>query len=177
MEPRSLLVITGAMGAGKTSVLGEASDLLALKNIVHAAIDLDAFGLAHLSSSPSFDVSDDALMYRNLQSVCENYSSVGVRRFLVARAIEDQAALESCRGAVSAKNTVVCRLTASIESMRQRVIVRESGVLREKFVARVEKLNSILDAARLEDFSVASDNCSVTQTAHEMLLKAGWISE
>src|SRR6266404_2571668 len=44
----SLLIITGGMGAGKTSVLGEASDLLALRHITHAAIDLDAFGLAHL---------------------------------------------------------------------------------------------------------------------------------
>jgi predicted ATPase len=30
MERKSLLVITGSMGAGKSSVLGEASDILAL---------------------------------------------------------------------------------------------------------------------------------------------------
>jgi predicted ATP-binding protein involved in virulence len=40
----SLLIITGTMGAGKTTVLGEASDILALRGIVHAAIDLDALG-------------------------------------------------------------------------------------------------------------------------------------
>lgn len=100
-----MLVITGTMGAGKTCVPGEASDIPALGNIVHAAIDLDAFGLAHL---PSADVhseaSNDVLMYRNLRSVCENYSSVGVQRFLVARAIEDRATLECCRTAVSATN-------------------------------------------------------------------------
>ena len=44
----SLLIITGSMGAGKTSVLGESSDILAQRNIAHAAIDLDALGLAHL---------------------------------------------------------------------------------------------------------------------------------
>jgi hypothetical protein len=48
--------------------------------------------------------------------------------------------------------------------------------LREQFIARVATLNSILDRARLEDFFVASDDRSVTQIAHEMLLKAGWIS-
>jgi hypothetical protein len=77
-EGKSLLVITGSMGEGKTRVLGEASDILAQQNTPHAAIDLDAFGLAHL---PSGECSD-AVMYRNLQSVCKNYSSVGVRRFL-----------------------------------------------------------------------------------------------
>ena len=44
----SLLIITGTMGAGKTAVLGEASDILAQRQIVHAAIDLDALGLAYL---------------------------------------------------------------------------------------------------------------------------------
>ena len=39
----------GSTGAGKTSVLAEASDILALQ-IVHAAVDLDALGLAHLPS-------------------------------------------------------------------------------------------------------------------------------
>jgi hypothetical protein len=91
------------MGAGKTTVLAEASDLLALRHIAHAAIDLDALGFAHLPSAAS----SDGVMYRNLQSVCKNYASLGVRRFLLARAMEDRAELELYRGVVSAKNTVV----------------------------------------------------------------------
>src|ERR1700694_5664958 len=103
---KSLLIITGTMGAGKTTLLGEASDILALRHIAHAAIDVDALGLVHLPSAPS----NDGVMYRNLQSVCNNYASLGVRRLLLARAIEDGAELELCRGIVSATNTVVCRL-------------------------------------------------------------------
>src|SRR5277367_5702185 len=95
----SLLIITGSMGAGKTSVLGEASDILALRQITHAAIDLDALGLAHIP----FASGNDGVMYRNLQSVCENYTSLGVRKFLLARAVENHAELELCRSAVSAK--------------------------------------------------------------------------
>jgi hypothetical protein len=171
-ETQSLLIITGTMGAGKTTVLGEASDILALRHIAHAAIDLDALGLAHLPSAAS----NDGVMYRNLQSVCKNYASLGVRRFLLARAMEDRAELEICRGAVSAANTVVCRLTVSIEAMQQRVKMRESGVLQRQYVARVAKLNVILDRARLEDFTVTSESRSVTDVAHDMLVKAGWIS-
>jgi hypothetical protein len=168
----SLLIITGTMGAGKTTVLGEASDILAPGQIAHAAIDLDALGLAHLPSAAG----NDGVMYRNLQSVCKNYASLGVRRFLLARAIEDRAELELCRDIVSAANIVVCRLTASIETMQQRIRMRELGISQEEYVARAAKLNALLDRARLEDFTVNSESRPVTEIAHEMLVKAGWIS-
>jgi hypothetical protein len=90
--------------------------------------------------------------------------------------MEDRAELELCRGVVSAPNTVVCRLTASIEVMQQRVRMRELGVSQKEYVARVAKLNVILDRARLEDFAVTSESRSLTEVAHEMLVKAGWIS-
>src|SRR5882762_8689537 len=133
----SLLIITGTMGAGKTTVLAEASDILALRHITHAAIDLDALGLAHLPSAAS----NDGVMYRNLESVCKNYASHGVKRLLLARAMEDRAELELCCGVVSATNTVVCRLTASIETMQQRVKIREFGISQREYAARVAKLN------------------------------------
>ena len=143
-----------------------------MRHIAHAAIDLDALGLAHLPSAAS----NDGVMYSNLQSVCDNYASLGVRRLLLARAMEDRAELELCRRVVSAKNTVVCRLTAGIEAMQQRVRTRETGVAQRKYVARVAELDVILDRARLEDFTVANENRSLTEVAHEMLVKAGWIS-
>src|SRR6202795_3961397 len=155
------------MGSGKTTVLAEASDILALGHIMHAAIDLDALGLAHLPSAAS----NDGVMYRNLQSVCKNYASLGVRRFLLARAMEDRAELELCRGVVSATNKVVCRLTASTETMQQRVKMRELGVSQREYVARVAKLNVILDRARLEDFTVTNENRSLTAVERKMLAK------
>jgi len=168
----SLLIITGTMGAGKTTVLAEASDILTLHQIAHAAIDLDALGLAHLPSNAG----NDAVMYRNFQSVCENYASLGVKRLLLARAMENRAELELCRGIVSAPNTFVCRLTAGIETMQERIKMRETGVSRREYVARVAILNVILDRAGLEDFTVANENRSLTEVAREVLVKAGWIS-
>jgi hypothetical protein len=166
-----LLIITGSMGAGKTSVLAEASDILAMRHIVHAAIDLDALGLAHLASTAS----NDSVMYRNLESVCQNYSSLGVSRLLVARAMEDSVELKLCQSVVSAAKTVVCRLTASIPTMEHRVKARESGISQCKYVDRVATLNRTLDRARLEDFIVINENRSVSDVAKEVLVKAGWI--
>lgn len=119
-----MLIITGGMGAGKTIVLGEASDILALLQIPHAAIDLDALGVALLPSASK----NDTVMYDNLLSVCNNYAALGVRRFLVARAMEDRAQLQLCRDVITAANTAICRLLASIETMQQRIRMRESGI-------------------------------------------------
>jgi hypothetical protein len=169
---KSLLVITGSMGAGKTSALGEASDLLTLRSIVHAAIDVDSLGLAALPTSSG----NDEAMYSNLRSVCANYASLGVTRFLLARALESRAELDLYRGIVLATDTVVCRLTADIGTMERRVRERESGVLQREYVARVAKLNAILDDARLEDFCISTENRSITEVAQEILVRAGWIS-
>lgn len=170
---KSLLIITGTMGAGKTAVLGEASDILGQRQVVHAAIDLDALGLAHLPSGAR----SDGVMYDNLRSVWRNYAALGVRRFLVARAMEDRAQLKLCRDMIPAANTVVCRLTAGIEAMQRRVQMRETGMSQAEYVARVGILNDILDRARLEDFGVTNENRSLTDVALEMLVKAGWISK
>ena len=168
-----LLILTGTMGAGKTAVLAEASDILAQQQIVHAAIDLDALGLAHLP----LKARSDLVMYDNLRSIRTNYAALGVHRFMVARAIEDAGELKLCRDIFSAASTVICRLTASLETMEQRVQERESGIAQLNYVARVAKLNAILDRGRLEDFTVTNENRPVTDVAIEILTKAGWLSD
>lgn len=159
------------MGSGKTAVLFEALDILSARNMPHAAIDLDALGTAHLPAG----VQDKGLMYRNLRCVWENYAQVGLKRLLLARAIESREELECCREAVKAENVAVCRMTASIQTMEARVRGREVGALQKSFVARVAELNAILDRARLEDFAVNNENRTVTDTALEMLTRSGWL--
>ena len=166
-----LLVITGTMGSGKTSVLQEASDVLAQYRIPHAAVDLDALGGARC-----VDDADD-VMYENLASISHNYAGLGLTRFLVARAIESRADLNRCCRAVGATETLVCRLVANHDTMTRRVTEREQGMLQKELVRRVTLLTEILDKARVEDFTISTENRRVTETAHEMLVRAHWIVE
>jgi ribose 1,5-bisphosphokinase PhnN len=168
----SLLVITGGMGAGKTTVLGEASDILARAKIAHAALDVDRFGDGFLPSKGAIEPA----MYNNLHCVCENYSKLGVQQFVMARAIESREQLELCRSAASASVVIVCRLVASKKTLEQRVERRETGIERQRYIDRAVKLNGILDEAKLEDITVTNDSGSLTEVAGEMLVKAGWIS-
>jgi hypothetical protein len=54
--------------------------------------------------------------------------------------------------------------------------MREIGISQREYVARVAKLNDILDREQLEDFRVTNENRSLTDVALEMLAEAGWIS-
>jgi cytidylate kinase len=166
-----LLIITGSMGSGKTAVMAEASDILALRSIPHAAIDLDMLGLAHLPTGAE----NGDVMHRNLQAVAQNYAAVGVDRILLARAIENQAELERCLSAVGAKEVVVCRLTAPLETMQQRIESRELGVCRGKYIQHVTTLNDALDRAQLENFVVTNEGRPLTEVAKEVFERAHWL--
>jgi hypothetical protein len=166
-----VIVISGSMGAGKTTVMGEASDLLTANGIVHAAIDADALGIVHGPGAASTDI-----VYRNLEAVWRNFAAAGVDRLLLADVVEHRGEVERIRACLPSAEIAICRLTAGIETMRQRIRLREPGMLQEKFVARVAELNAVLDEAQVEDFSLENDGRrSVTDIARELLVRGGWL--
>lgn len=167
-----VLVITGTMGSGKTTMLGEGSDLLTARGMAHAAVDLDTLGMGHLPEGAWPD-----LPYRNLGSVWRNYAAAGATRLLIAEAIEHVSELHHIRGAIPGAQIIVCRLTASLATMQARVSQREPGMCRDAFVRRVADLEALIDAASVEHFSLATDDGrTITEVAQEMLSLANWIA-
>ena len=167
-----VIIITGTMGSGKTTVLGEASDILTARGVHHAGIDFDTLGIGHLSDANRHDVA-----YRNLSSVWRNYADAGAARLLLAEAVESAAGLDRIRAAVPGAAIVVCRLKAESATLRRRVSLREPGMLQDQFVARVAELERLLDAAGLEDFCLSNDDDrAVNAVALEMLRRAHWIA-
>ena len=168
-----VLVVTGSMGSGKTTMIGELSDLLASRAIAHAAIDIDAFGNAH---DPLGAIDLGAVAYRNVAAAIGNYASRGVTTFVLAGAIESAAELTQLHDAVGTTDVVVCRLGAPVAVMQDRIRLREPGMWQQKYVDRVAILEGVLDQAGLEDFAVANDGARpITEVAEEILQRAGWI--
>ncbi len=167
-----VLVLSGSMGSGKTTVLGEASDLLGAAEILHAAIDLDTLASGHLPAAAS-----DDLLIRNLAAVCNNYAAAGITRLLLSEVLDTAAKREQLRQTIPGAEIVVCRLRATLDTMQQRIRLREPGMLQEQFVARIAELEASLDAGRVEDFSVQNDGQSITMVAREVLVRAGWFSK
>ncbi len=151
-------------------MLGEASDVLVQRNIIHACVDLD-----WLSHAPLTTCAD--LLERNLAGVVANFKAAAIDGLLIAGAIETRAELERIREAVNSSNIVVCRLRAPIDVMQARVATRERGMLAQRYIDRVAVLERLLDEAALEDFTLDTTSASITSLAIEMLQRAGWIEE
>ena len=169
--PLKVIVLSGSMGSGKTTVLGEMSDLLFEQRAPHAALDLDALATVLLPDDAAQELNS-----RNLAAICRNVVSAGIVRILVAEAIETRNQFERICEALPGADIVVCRLTASLATMEGRLRVREPGMHQDGFVARSRVLDETLAAAKLENFVVVNDGRSVTDVAREVLQRAGWIA-
>ena len=167
-----LLIISGSIGAGKTTVLSEASDLLAQAGISHAAIDLDWLTVMH----PQQDLYGQHLAIANLAAVWPNYVAAGAERLIVARVVEHEHELDHYRIAVPGARTVVCRLAAPLTLMHDRLRVREPGMFQDQALARSTKLASILERMAIEDFTVDNGpGRQLGEVACEVLTRAGWL--
>ena len=172
LGPVPLLIISGSMGAGKTTVLYEISDLLSEAGIAHAAIDLDCLAVVH----PQRDSHSQRLAFANLAAVWPNYAAAGAERLIVARVVEDRAELDQYRAAVPGAQPIVCRLTAPLSLMHERLRIREPGMFQYQALARAAELADILERASIEDFEVDNGiGCSVGAVAREVLSLAGWL--
>jgi ABC-type lipoprotein export system ATPase subunit len=165
-----ILVISGSMGSGKTTVLNEASDLLTAAGVPHAAIDLDCLDLGHMPGPPS-----DELVLRNLAAVWNNYAALGITKLLLSEAVDTAAKLERLEAALPGARIQVCRLRATLGTMQERIRTREPGMLQNQFVARAAELEASLDAGGVEHFTVNNDRRPITEVACEVLTRAGWL--
>ena len=164
----SVLILSGSMGAGKTTVMGEIADLLADADIAHATLDFDCLGQMH----PRVP---DGFAFQNLKSIWPNYRDAGVTRLVIAAAVERRSEIADYRSAIPGAELVVCRLTAPVVAMQDRLRVREPGIWQQKFLARAKELDGILKAAGVEDFAVDNGpGRDVTEVAREVLRGAGW---
>ena len=157
MVNADVLIISGSMGAGKTTVMSEASDLLCAAGVDHAAIDLDGLTIGHLLHAAS-------LTRRNLAAIWHNYAAFGIRRVR----------LDEVRDSIPGAHIVICRLRASVRTMEERVRWREPGMRQAELIERVSVLDTELDATALHDFVVENDERRVTDVAREVLSMAGW---
>lgn len=169
-----VLLLSGSMGAGKTTVMGEISDLLIEANASHACVDFDGLSLIHPHAPEDSHGSD--LAFRNLKSIWANYRAAGIDRLVIATVVERRSALADYEDAVPGAEIVLCRLVAPIATMHDRVRWRDPGIYLPRFLARSTELDGILAAGRIEDFTVDNGpDRHVTVVAREVLQRAGWL--
>jgi adenylylsulfate kinase len=169
------IVVTGTVGAGKSSVAGEMQHLLGCQGIPHARVDVDA--LSECWPAPPDDPFNTRVMLKNLVCVWSTYRQAGAQRLVIAGVLERREDLEGYRRAVPGLQPVVCRLVASTATLRQRLRQRELGTGLAWHLRRAEELAAQLEATRLDDFVVHNEGRTLQETASEVLVRAGWLQQ
>lgn len=133
------VVITGAPGSGKTSVLEALSDALVVDDVAHAMVETEALTATH----PPLD---DAQWFEHVRAVCELHRRWGQPLLLVATTVESAADLRGVLDAIGADEYVVVRLEAEPATLARRIVEREpdgwSGL--DQLVAASARLGPVI---------------------------------
>jgi len=105
-----VLLLTGPVGVGKSTVAAAAAWLLREANVPHAAVDLAR--LAECWPVPADDPWHEQLLHRNLACVWANFQQAGAERLLLTRVLEARSLLRHVVAAVPGAQITVVRLRA-----------------------------------------------------------------
>lgn len=163
----SLLIVTGPVGVGKTSVATAVSDLLNEKNIPNAFIDIDALRCAY--PSPPNDRFNMALGYKNLSLILPNYYERGISRFIIPDVIENNESIKQFKSVIPNAEITIVRLSASVSTLHKRLQQREVGDMLTWHKNRAIELSKILDEVKPEDLLINTEGKPVLDAAGEAL--------
>ena len=168
-----VMVVTGPVGVGKTTIATEISALLAEAGIPHACVDMD--GLRDAWPAPPDDRFNSALGLRNLAAIWRNFQAAGTQRLILADVVEQRSDLDGYRAAVPGAEVTLVRLRASVATLEERVERREAGVGRDWHLHRAAELAAQMDHDALEDLLIETDGRSPDDIAREILTRSAWL--
>ena len=167
-EPRALLLV-GAMGSGKTTVMLELGRVLDERGEPYALVDLDWLAWVALPAGSAVSVHD--ILAANLASAAATFRQAGVRRLILARHVTRAEDLDAIREAIGQEvELAVVRLDAPLALLESRLRARDTGSELDQHLAELE-------AATPPDFPhavVANDGRPAVQVAADVVEAAGW---
>ena len=166
-----LLLISGPVGVGKSSVGNELSEILLEIAVPHTFIDFDNLAATH--PHPSGDRFGTRLALANLRDVWRNCAAAGSRNLIVAAVVEDREFVDDLARVVPGADVVVCQLRATTATLETRVCARELGSARTWHLERAVELARLLERAPV-DLRVGTDDRSLRDIAAEVAGAVQW---
>lgn len=110
MKKVPVLIITGPVGVGKSTIAAAASELLDRRRVSHALVEAD--WLRWLYPRSATDPFETALGLENLAAVWNNYKAAGAKRLILVDVVESREALAACLSAIQGAEVTVVRLAS-----------------------------------------------------------------
>jgi hypothetical protein len=168
-----VLVITGPVGVGKTSVAGEVSERLSRAGVAHAWVDADV--LRRYYPRPPTDPRGEQVGLRNLAALWANFRAAGAARLVLADVVESPADVARVGDAIPGAVPLVVRLRATPATLTVRVGQRETGSAFEPHLRHALALAAAPERDGVGDLVVETDGRSVSEVATEVLLRSRWL--
>lgn len=167
-----VLLITGPVGVGKSTVAAEAARLLREARVPHGLVDLD--DLERCWPVPADDPWNERVAHRNLACVWANYQQAGAGQLILTRVLEDRSLLRRVARAVPGAAVTVVRLHAPLAVIQARIRSREA-VDPGWFLGAAAHTAQLFEQAGVEDYLIDNENRPVTAVAAELLRQTGWL--
>lgn len=170
-ESLPVLLVTGTVGSGKTTLAYEIGDLLSEMKVGNAVLDLDAL-TAQWPPSSRWNAD---LMFENLALLWPNYRAHGATHLVLAHVLEDVTEKARYCAAVPGAVLTIVRVLAP-EHLRLERLTRRMppGPALDWHLRRTVELEAILAQAAFEDFAVENGQRAIRTLAQEVLRLAGW---
>jgi hypothetical protein len=168
-----VLLVTGPIGVGKTTITAEAARLLGEAKIPYASIDLARIG--ECWPAPAEDPWNERLIHQNLACMWAHFAEAGVDRLLLCRVLETRSLLDHIRAAVPGADITVVRLRAPLNALDARIRSREAGRDPQWYLDTTAYLIDKLEHAGVEDHVVENHGRSAADVAAEVLRVTGWL--
>ena len=173
-QPVPVVVVTGTIGVGKTTVATTMSELLHDRGIRHGLLEVDWLGGVYPAPDPD-DPYSTAFAMKNLAAIWPHYLEVGITRAIVTMTLEDLEELADLRTALGSPALTTVRLEASEATRAERIRRRELGELRQLFLEKTGPLAEQMERFGIGDLVVGNDKRTPQQVATEILTSIGWI--
>jgi hypothetical protein len=170
-----VLLFTGPVGSGKTTVAAEAGELLADAGMPYASLDLAR--IAECLPAPADDPWNERLTHRNLACMWANFREAGAPRLILSRVLEARSLLRRIEEAVPGAKITVVRLRAPLPVLRARIEAREGGRDPSWYLGAAEYLAEAMEQQAVEDYVLDNDGRPPRAVAEEALRLAGWLGK
>jgi hypothetical protein len=170
--PVPVLVITGPVGVGKSTIANEAAWLLRQADVPHALVDLDR--IEQCWPVPADDPWNERVSHRNLACMWANFRQAGADRLILVRVLEARSLLRRVTEAVPGAQFTVVRLRAPLAVIHERIRSREASDP-DWFLGAATHTAEVFEQAQVEDHLVDNENRPATEVAEEVLHRVGWL--